>query len=296
MEMRQIRYFVEIAEQSSFSRAARKLSVAQPALSRQMRLLEEALGSRLFYRNGRGVTLTAAGELFLGHASEILSRITIAEQEISSMSSTPRGEIVLGLPPSVSAALLRAVVVKVAERFPAVKLRALEGFSANVAEWLQTGKVDLAVVYDTHCTQNTLADELLVEQLHLVHSPGMKLPPAVTPSELSDLPLVLPARPHGLRTLVEKSVHSVGGKLNIPFEIDSLTIMKELASDGVVATILPIGAVSRELEQKILCATPLVSPEITRRMMLAIAANRPLESGHHAVLKIIREVVRSNAG
>src|SRR6056297_1598826 len=125
MEMRQIRYFVEIAEQSSFSRAARKLAIAQPALSRQMRLLEEAVGSRLFYRNGRGVTLTAAGEMFLGHASEILARIALAEQDVSNLASTPRGEVVLGLPPSVSAALLRKVVVRLAEQFPAVKLRAL---------------------------------------------------------------------------------------------------------------------------------------------------------------------------
>lgn len=294
MEMRQIRYFVEIAGQSSFSRAARKLAVAQPALSRQMRLLEEALGSRLFYRNGRGVTLTAAGELFLGHASEILARISLAEQDVSSLSSTPRGEVVLGLPPSVSAALLRCVVVRLAEQFPAVKLRALEGFSANVSEWLQAGEVDLAIVYDAHCTQNTLADELLVEQLHLVHSPAMTLPAAVSLRELSDLPLVLPAWPHGLRTLVEKSVHGAAGTLDIRFEIDSLTIMKELASDGVVATILPVGAVSREVEQNVLQVTPLVSPEITRRMMLAIAANRPLESAHHTVLKVIRDAVRGS--
>lgn len=296
MEMRQLRYFLEIADQSSFSRAARKLAIAQPALSRQMRLLEEGLGTRLFYRNGRGVTLTAAGKLFHGHATEILKRAAVAEQDIAALSGTPRGEVVLGLPPSVSAALLRPVVLRLAERYPLVKLRALEGFSANVAEWLQAGKVDLAIVYDTHCTQSTLADELLVEQLHLAHSPKMVLPKAVGPRALTEIPLVLPARPHGLRTLVEKSIQPADGKLDIRFEIDSLTIMKELASDGVVATILPVGAFGREIEQNVLRATPLESFEITRRMMLAIANNRPLESAHHAVMKIIGEVARGGSG
>jgi LysR family nitrogen assimilation transcriptional regulator len=290
MEMRQIRYFTEIAGQESFSRAARKLAVAQPALSRQIRLLEQALGSPLFYRNGRGVTLTAAGELFLGHAREILQRVAVAEQDVLGLASTPKGEVVLGLPPSVSAALLRSIVVTLAEKFPFVQLRAREGFSANVAEWLLAGKVDLAIVYDSHCTQNTLADELLVEQLFLVHSPAMTMPRTVGVCELADIPLVLPARPHGLRTLVEKSVHSAGGELNIRFEIDSLTMMKELATDGVAATILPLGAVVREVEQKVLEATPLISPNITRRMMLATTGNRPLEGAHRAVLRVIREV------
>jgi LysR family nitrogen assimilation transcriptional regulator len=296
MEMRQMRYFVEIAEHRSFSRAARKLAVAQPALSRQIRLLEQALGSPLFYRNGRGVTLTAAGELLLGHARDILQRIAVAEQDVLGLSSTPKGEVVLGLPPSVSATLLRPVVVSLAERFPSVQLRAREGFSASVAEWLLAGTVDLAIVYDTHCTRSTLADELLVEQLYLVHSPAMRLPGTVSLSDLAHIPLVLPARPHGLRMLVEKAAHGLAGGLDIRFEIDSLNIMKELASDGIVATILPVGAVTREVEQKLLQATPLASPNITRRMMLATAANRPLESAHRTVLQIIREVAGSASG
>lgn len=290
MEMRQVKYFVEIVERGSFGRASKSLAIAQPALSRQIRLLEESLGAPLLYRNGRGVMMTAAGEIFLAHAREILQRVKRAEHDVSAARGTPSGEVVVGLPPSVSAVLLRRIVVALAERYPLIRLRVQEGFSGNVAEWLLAGKVDLAIVYEHHRPQNAQAEQLLVEELPLVHSPSLILPPVVTSADLAGIPLVLPANPHGLRVLVEKRVAKHGGTLNVRFEMDSLVIMKELATEGVAATILPTGAVMREVEQGLLVVTPIVAPRIKRVMTLATATSRPLEKSHNAVIRIIREV------
>lgn len=289
MEMRQLKYFIEIAQRGSFSRAAKSLAIAQPALSRQIRLLEESLGAPLLYRNGRGVMMTAAGEIFLSHAREVLDRVGRAERDIAALRGTPRGEVVLGLPPSVSAVMLRRIVVAVAEQYPLINLHVREGFSGAVAEWLLAGKVDLAIIYEHHQPQSAQSERLLVEELPLVHCPSLALPSTITSADLASIPLVLPAKPHGLRLIVEKRVSEQGGTLNVRFEMDSLLTMKELAMDGVAATILPVGSVTREVQQKLLMVTPIVSPKITRIMTLATASSRPLENTHRAVIRIIRE-------
>ena len=297
MEMRQLKYFVEIAQRGSFSRAAKSLAIAQPALSRQIRLLEESLGAPLLYRNGRGVMMTAAGEIFLAHSREILARVDRAEREVSALRGMPRGDVVLGLPPSVSAVLLRHIVVAVSEKYPMINLRVQEGFSGTVAEWLLAGKVDLAIIYDHHQPQTAQSERLLVEELPLVHAPSLKLPDTLTSADFAGIPLVLPARPHGLRLLVEKRIAEHGGTLNVRFEMDSLLTMKELAMEGVAATILPLGSVTREIEQGLLVATPIVAPKITRIMTLATATSRPLENTHRVVIRIIREIAeRVQAG
>lgn len=293
MEMRQLKYFVEIVQRGSFSRAAKSLAIAQPALSRQVRLLEEELGAPLLYRNGRGVTMTAAGEIFLAHAREVLERIARAERDVAGLLGTPRGEVVLGLPPSVSAVMLRRIVVAVAEQYPQISLRIQEGFSGTVAEWLLAGKVDLAIIYERHQPQNAQAERLLVEELPLIHNPDLVLPPTLTARDLRGIPLVLPAKPHGLRILVEKAVAEQGGELDIRFEMNSLLTMKELAMEGVAATILPVGSVTREIEQGQLAATPIISPKITRIMTLATASSRPLENTHRAVIRLIREIAET---
>ena len=186
--------------------------------------------------------------------------------------------------------MLRRIIVAVAERYPLIRLRVEEGFSGNVADWLLRAKVHLAIVYEHHRPQNAESEKLLVEELPLVHCPSLQLPPKITSADLVGIPLVLPANPHGLRTVVEKRVAKFGGQLDVRFEMDSLLIMKELAAEGVVSTILPLGSVIREVEQGLLAVTPIVSPTIRRVMTLATATSRPLESAHRAVIRIIREV------
>jgi LysR family nitrogen assimilation transcriptional regulator len=296
MEMRQFSYFVEIAQCGSFSGAAKTLSIAQPALSRQIRLLEKSLGEPLLYRNGRGITMTAAGEIFLAPAREVLTRVERSKRDVAALRGTPCGEVVLGLPPSISSVLLKRVVIALAERYPLVRLKIQEGFSGAVAEWLLAGKVDLAIIYGRHSPQTAHAEPLLVEELPLVHSPTMVLPPAITSAALAKIPLVLPARPSGLRLIVERRMAEQGGSIDIRFEMDSLTLMKDLAIEGIVATILPAATVAREVAEGLLCVTPILSPAITRVMTLAVAAGSPLENCHRAVMRVIREVADAEQG
>ena len=248
------------------------------------------LATLLFYRNGRGVALTTAGEIFLGHARAVLERIERAEREIAALGGMPQGVVTLGLPPSVSAVLLRPLVVTLAARFPLIRLRVEEGFSGKVAEWLQSGKVDLAIVYQDKATSNFVSQKLLTEQLMLNHHPSLQPGAEITAAMLAGLPLALPARPHGLRRLVESGMAAQGQTLDIRFEMDSLMVLKGLAMEGVASTILPFGAVSAEVAAGMLVATPIVSPSLTRVMVLAMANGRALDTTHRAVIEVVREV------
>lgn len=290
MEIRQIRYFVEIAERGSFSCAARALAVTQPALSRQISLLEESLSERLFYRNGRGVTINPAGEVFLAHARAVLKRLDCAQRDVSALRRVPQGEVTLGLPSSVSATLVRRLVVKLAEDCPRIKLHVEEGPGDNVIEALQAGKLDLGIVYDDRRNSGFATERLMIEQLVLVHSPALRLPPEILGAELVSLPLVLPARPNGLRLMIEHRLAEFGYAPNVRLEMNSLLTLKELAAAGVAATILPYGAVAREVAAGSLCAAALRNPSLRRDVMLATVQGRRLETAPLAVASALREV------
>lgn len=291
MDLRQLRYFIEIADAGSFSRAANLLSVAQPALSRQIRLLEGRLDAPLFHRNGRGVVLTAAGELLLGHARDILQRTARAEREIAVLQGRPTGTVTLGVPPSVAAMLLTPLVAHASERYPGVRLHIMEGFSGTVLDWLQTGRVDLAIIYDVRRSTSIIAETLLVEDLFLIRRPDAGAKRAIRGEALARVPLVLPAKPHGLRLLCDSVMADHGLALDVRFEIDSMTIMKELSQEGVAGTVLPFGAVAREVKAGTLAAVRIVEPNMSRTMVLATAAHRPVDATVRAIVGAIRTVV-----
>ena len=290
VDLRHVRYFIEIAEQGSFSRAARSLGVAQPALSRQLKALEETLGALLFHRNGRGIALTAAGEIFFSHARSVIEHLSLAQREIASLQGVPRGVVKLGLPPSVCATILRPLVTMVAERHPQISLRIEEAISTNLAEWLETAKLDLAVVYLHRGKPGFDSEALLTEELLLVHHPDLQVAGPVTPQELARVPLALPTAPSALRQLIETGLAGHDLKPNIRFAIDSVLVLKGLAMDGTASTILPYAAVQAEVGAGMLQVTPIVAPVLTRTMALLLPNGRPLDLAARAVLRAIRDV------
>ena len=295
MEFRHIKSFLEIARTGSFSRAASTLAIAQPALSRRIRELEQDLKAPLFHRNGRGVILTTVGELFLVHAQKIVDNMAQAEAEIAAFCGELQGTITLGLPPSVSIVLLKPLITRINRDYPRILLRAREGYSVSVLEWLQTGQADLAIIYGAAASGNVLSETLLVEELVLVHHPSLRtgLSP-ISGADLASIPLVMAARPNSLRVLVERRMADFGHKLNFRYEVESMPTIKDLVADGIVSTILPFGSVMREVAEGKLQTSPIACPHITREMALATAANRPIDKTMRTVIRVIHEVVLDN--
>lgn len=291
MEFKQLNYFIHVADLGSFSKASAFLSVAQPALSRQIRNLETELGTELLYRDGRGVTLTEAGGQLLDHAKSILDRTERARSEIIALKDTPTGSATLGLPPTVCQVLVAPLLRRFKESYPNVSLRVVEGFSGHVKEWLASGRIDVGVLYNSpRARRNLKTQELLVENLCLI-GPG----DGVSGDEreyplrrLAEVPLILPSRPHGLRLLVDTAAAHAGVTLQVDLELDSLSAIKELVQSGTGWTVLPYAAVYREVELGLMSARRVTSPPLRRTVVLATTGQRPLSAAARALVELIQ--------
>ena len=166
VDLKQIAYFVQIADLGSFTRAASVLCIAQPALSRQVRRLEVELRQPLFDRNGRGVTLTPAGTRLLAHGRGILQQVERARQDLEDQRGAASGLLSIGLPPSISRTLTAPLVETFRARFPRATLSIVEGLSTYTLEWLAQGRIDCAVVYNAVPTAAVELQPVLQEQLH----------------------------------------------------------------------------------------------------------------------------------
>ena len=148
MDLKQIAYFVRVAELGSFTRASIALAVAQPALSRQIRMLEVELRQNLLIRNGRGVTLTEAGRVMLEHGRGILHQVERAREDLGRARGALAGRGSVGLPPSLARLLTVPISRALHQRRPDASLSITEGLSISTQEWLQTGRLDIALMYN----------------------------------------------------------------------------------------------------------------------------------------------------
>ncbi|OKO85363.1 hypothetical protein AC629_19275 [Bradyrhizobium sp. NAS80.1] len=294
MELRQLRSFVHIAQLGSISLAAERLCIVQPALTRQIQALEVELSARLFVRHGRGVVLTPQGESLLARATSILLEVERARAELKSDSTVLSGEISFGMPPTVADVLSGSLIEKFSNFHPGVKLRVNSAYSGHVLEWLQKGSLDLGVLYEAAQQPMIKSRPLIVESLFLVERSSGKEPnsDAVCFHDVARARLVLPSRQHGLRILID----NVAMRHNVPIstvaETDSLPVQIDLVRRGFGATILPLVSVFAGVAAGEFTARPIVEPEITRRLLLSHAVDRPPQAATQAFAEtIVSEVI-----
>ena len=294
MELRQLEYFIAIAESSSFSRAAVRLSVAQPVLSRQVKALEQELGAELYARTGRGIILTEAGKLFEQHARGVLETTAGARSAISALGATPTGRVVIGMPPSVGAVLTATLVRQFRSEFPKVSLGVMEGFSGHVLEWLTTGRIDVAVLYNAPRSNTLVSAPLLTDELFLlgpVSDPAGAGSGPVRAARLANIPLILPSRPHGLRLLVDDSLSRIGISPNVQVEIDAMPSTLSLVESGVGYTVLSYSCVHQLISAGRIRSWSIVEPTMTRSLVVATSSLRPITKAAKALVAMVSEQV-----
>jgi DNA-binding transcriptional LysR family regulator len=271
MDLKRLSYFVRIAELGSLSKAADRIRIAQPALSRQMRLLEQDVGVRLFERHRRGMRLTSEGEEFRARLAAPLRQLQIAFQDMRTLSKEIAGDVCLGMPPSTSYVLAGPLARRVAARAPNVALRVVEGYAGHLIDWLQRGEIDVALIYGPAARYRLNAEELLVEDLVLVGPASCTLSAEVPVpfAHLAKLPLILPSHPHGLRVMIDSMATKTQTKLNVRFEADSFQLMKELVTSGLGYATLPYSSFSREAAAGSLKYAPIAKPRVARQLVLA---------------------------
>jgi LysR family nitrogen assimilation transcriptional regulator len=168
MELRQLRYFVAIVEHGSLSRAALVLHVAQPALTQQLRQLEEELGTPLMHRSAQGVQSTDAGKVFYEHAQAILKQVADAKSAVTQSTTRPSGSVTLGLPHSISGALALPLLMAARASYPEITLQLTEELSGSLAEQLKSGRINLAVLFDDGQLAPFACSPLIEEELMFI--------------------------------------------------------------------------------------------------------------------------------
>ncbi len=168
MDLKQLEYFVRVAELGSFTRAATALNIAQPALSRQVRLLEVELRQNLLTRNGRGAVPTEAGKLLLEHGRGILHQVALAHEELDNTRGALAGKVSIGLPPSLSKLITVPLTHAFRAGLPQARLTLTEGFSLLMLEGLRIGSLDMAVLYNANASPDLEVATLYEEELVLI--------------------------------------------------------------------------------------------------------------------------------
>ncbi len=295
MDLKQLEYFVRVAEVGSFTRAATLLSVTQPSLSRQIRLLEVELRQTLLLRNGRGVQPTDAGSVLLQHARGMLLQADRARLAVKELRGAAVGRVVVGIPSSVGRFLSTPLAFAFREKFPRATLSILEG-QTYIMEWLAMGRVDVGIVINPLPLKGIEATPLLTEPLYLIgasKSAGTRLRIGKT-VPLKDLPsfnLLLPSRPHAIRVYLESQLAQRGLKLEVAWELDAFATLLDLVRKGFGHGVMPLSVFRNEELMGRYAPRQIVDPELVSTVAIATHSERPVSPLALGVIELIKTIV-----
>lgn len=295
MDLKQLEYFVRVAELGSFTRAAAELDVAQPALSRQVRLLEVELRQPLLLRNGRGAVPTEAGRLLLEHGRGILYQVERAREDLGRLRGGLSGHVAVGLPSSVARVLTVPLMRAFREAMPEARLSISEGLSGGLQEGLVSGRLDIVVLYNAQPSRELDILPLLQEELLLVRARPAGLhedppPGPVTLADVAKLPLVIPTTPNAIRMYVEAEMAEIGCRPNVALEIDGVSAILDLVLDGSGCAVLSANALLNSSRPSAYIAQRIGSPPLTIQLSVATSLQRPATPVQKAALDLIRRI------
>lgn len=295
MDFKQLRAFLTVAETGNVTRAAEVLHLVQPAVSRQVKLLEDDLGTTLFERERHGMVLTEAGQSLLSYARRAMLELDRARTEIAGASSGGvSGLVTLGLLPSTIDMVASRLVTAVKASYPGIRIRIAMGYAGTLMRWLETGEIDAALQYGAERSTEIQTTPLIEEPLWVIgpRSARLRRSSPVALADLAGQPLVLPSAPHGIRSLVEHACAVSNVELSISAETNALSVQRSLVLGGHGLTILPPIAVADDLNSKQLTGAPLAAPAITRTIVLALPNNRPSARHVRCVVELLTDCVR----
>ncbi len=288
MDLRQLRYFMGIVAAGSLNRAAETLHVAQPALSRQLRALEDDLGVRLVHRTPRGVELTEAGRRLHELADFLLRTADNLKAEVVSAAREPAGHLVVGLPPSLAPLFAPILIDGTRRAYPPLRLRIIEALSIFLTEWVEQGRIDLAVLTDPPPEHHLDRRDLGLEDLVLVgRADRLGDPQApVSPATLDRDDLVIPS---GFLRFIEPWFAGHGLRPRLAMELDSVHAVAGLLDHGLCVAVISYAMVHESVVAGALVARRFEDPGVQRRLVLARSAGRPATLSLTALSDLIAE-------
>lgn len=293
VDIRQLQNFLAAVEMRSISKAAAAKHIAQPALSRQIRQLEEELGVQLLYRDGRGVAPTQTGAQFAERLGLALQQLEQCFADAVSTRGTPADDVTLGTTFAVGSPLIANLISEYRGRYPRATLRVVEGFSYHVVEWLQTGRIDMGIIYHPDYYPRFDRRILTDQSLHLIGRRDEKSTPPTTIDleEAIKFPLIMPVRPNAISELVEEAAEARKLTINLKLEVDSISTIKQLLKRGDGYTILQYTSVHEEIAQDAFFAARIENPRISRPFALCFPQRGIVTLSSRRLIELIEDEV-----
>lgn len=266
MDLKALRYFVAIADAGSLTAAAAAISIAQPALTRQVRELELDLGTPLFHRMPRGVRLTQAGVTLYESAQRILAEAHRVRQKLSHKSGDERAIVSVGVTPTLARVLLPGLFEHCMRTLPDLELRSREAFTPEMLDLLDRGVIDVGIVTNPDARRTLSLRPLLGEPFALVSSRSMGIPPIVAVTDLARIPIVVTTL-H--RDLVERQLLPLGKKLNVHTVIDSVDSIRALVQKGPWATVMPVSVFKEVDMSHLVTISQITGVQLNRLLVMA---------------------------
>ncbi|MFE1795896.1 LysR family transcriptional regulator [Streptomyces sp. NPDC059517] len=270
VDLKQLKAIVTVAEVGSVTRAAELLHLVQPAVTRQIRTLEQELGTPLFERTGQGMRPTEAGTIMVDRARRALGELERARAEVQPTPGAVKGIVTVGLLESTSDLLAGSLVSALAQHHPGVQLRLMTAYSGHLQQWLDDGDLDLTLLYNLDSTPSLNARPLVRERLWAVApaSAALRADRPVPFAEAAEHPLVMPTSGHALRSLIDAAAARAGAGLNVVAQTNSMRVQKQLVRAGHGWTVLPGLGIAEDVARGEVSAAPLSEPDVWRSIVL----------------------------
>jgi len=283
MDLRQLRYFVAVAERGGFAAAASALNVAQSALSRHVKELERELGGALLERGARGVTVTESGKVLLARGRWLFGAIDDIKAEVQTENREPSGTVRLGAPSSLANIFYAPFAQLIAGRFPRVRLELSEGLTEGMCDHLLRGELDLAVITQPQPNDHLDYETLMVEQVFLIGAPRDPLLKRgrLTRKEFNALPAAI----------VPLSRNPFPPTVPFSLRVDSAVPLKRIVAAGLGYGLLPFSGIYEEVAAGKLSAALL--PWIHAERVLALPRGRPVSRATREAIAALKEVCAS---
>lgn len=292
--VRQLQGVIAVAERGNFSRAAEALGTTQPALSLQIRELEETIGLRLFDRTTRRVEPTRAGQDFIRAIGKILGDLDLAVARVSEIASRRRGRISIAAPPLLASVILPQTIAKFRAIHPGIEIALADLPTDRIVERVIGGEADLGLGTFTTRDPALTSQALISDSLTLFVAPGDSLA-GDAPLEwraLRETPLVTLTKESGIRFLVDHGCESAGFAPHIVQEVTQIATVLALVEAGLGAAVLPTYALAVARGMK-LVARPLIAPVVKREISLVRSLERSLPPGADDFIRILTRQVQA---
>ncbi len=290
MDFDQLNTFVEVAKLGSFSRAAEKVLRSQPAVSAQIRQLEQEYGHRLFDRTAKSVRLTPAGEVILEYARQLLALRGNSLRAVAERNGVPVGTLSIGANEGTFLYVLPKVFAKYHKMFPKIRISVYRNFTHKVIEKVEDGALDLGIVTLPVKSPSLTVIPLFKDRVLLMVGSGSPLfnKRSVTMEELAQQPLIIP-KTGSTRKLIEKNLRPYRENLNITMELTSLTMIKRFVAAGFGVSLISSTFARENVRRGDVKLLKIEGLEISRELGLIFQKHRSLPSSASTFAELARK-------